>query len=182
MALEKKTLVIHPKDLTTDCLAVIYEGRDWTVVRNPATTHEKIRDLILAHDRIIMLGHGTPWGLLASKGANRFGRYILDTSFLTLLKEKETYSVWCNSDEFFKKGNIPGFHTGMIISEVGEEWAMLGKAPLDEEEMNSNMELFCGLCAKYIDSTPEEMKKGLLREYVGKDAVTQYNRKNIIVL
>lgn len=178
-----RTLVIHPKDFTTDCLSVIYkEHPDWTVVRDPSTSEEEINRLIQEHDRIIMLGHGTPAGLLAEAGGWRFGRYIINLSHIPLLLEKETVSIWCNSDEYFRRGGMKGFHTGMIISEEGEEWAVLRKAPLDEEEMNANMELFCGLCAKYINTSPEEMQAGILKEYVGDDEVTKYNRENIVVL
>lgn len=178
-----KTLVIHPKDKTTDCLSVIYEGRkDWTVVRDPSTSREEIEDLIREHDRIVMLGHGTPDGLLAAAGGFRFGRYIVDHSHRHLFKGKDTYSIWCNSDQYFRRGHLKGFHTGMIISEVGEERYCLGKVVLNEEEMAKNMELFCGTCAKYFDLPPEEAQKKILEEYVGEDEVTQFNRKRIIVL
>lgn len=178
-----KTLVIHPEDVTTDCLSVIYEGRkDWTIVRDPSTSIEEIRRLIQKHDRVVMLGHGTPYGLLAASGGWRFGRYIVDLSHRKLLSQKETYSIWCNSDEYFRRGSQKGFHTGMIISEVGEEVAILGRAVLNEEEMAKNMELFCGTCAKYFDLPPEEAREKILEEYVGEDKVTQFNRKRIIVL
>ena len=47
----KTTLVIHPKDPTTDCLSVIYEGRNWTVIRDSDTprdiVEEQIRTIII---------------------------------------------------------------------------------------------------------------------------------------
>lgn len=179
-----KTLVIHPKDPTTDCLSVIYEGRDdWTVVRDPSTPVKKIRDLIRKHDRIIMLGHGTPYGLLAAKSGFRFGRYIITDYLAQFMKKKETYSIWCNSDEYFRFHGLKGFHTGMIISEVGEElYIFRGECPLNAKEMEENMKLFCSTCAKYIDLPPEEAQKKILEEYVGEDRVTEYNRKHITVL
>lgn len=183
------TLVIHPKDVTTDCLEVIYKDRDWDVVRDFEIATPELRKLVKEHDRIVMLGHGTPYGLLAGgyllgkkKGFTRFHHFIVDGSFASLLRNKETFSIWCNSDKFFERYNIPGLHTGMIISEVGEEEYCLGRVWLTEEEMAKNMELFCGTFAKYIDLSPNEMKKKVLEEYVGDDPVTRYNRENILVL
>lgn len=178
----KSTLVIHPKDSTTDCLQVIYQNRDWNVIRDPNTSSKVVEEAIKAHDRIIMLGHGGPRGLLAAYGGSRFGRYIVDDNSALFLHPKETYSIWCNSDIYFDLHRMKGFHTGMIISEVGEEIAMLGEAVLNEEEMAKNMELFCRVCAESIDLEPEEAKAYVLENYVGEDEVTQFNRERIVVL
>ena len=59
-----KTLVIHPQDKTTDFLKPIYHGKGYTVVTG-GCTKEDVAKLIDKHDHIIMLGHGTPQGLLA---------------------------------------------------------------------------------------------------------------------
>lgn len=190
--MDKKTLVIHPQDPSTDCLGAIYEGRGWTVIRDLDTPNEEVVRQIQAHDRIILLGHGTPNGLLAgsmvklSNGKevfHQFSHYIIDGSHAALLRERETISIWCHSDAYFrlfKAGH--GLHTGMIISEVSEERYCLGRAVLDEEQMAENMELFCGTFAKYIDLPPVEMKRKVLEEYVGDDEVTSYNRERIFVL
>lgn len=129
--MNKTTLVIHPKDPSTDCLSVIYEGRDWTVLRDFATPQTVVDEQIRKHDRIILLGHGCPEGMLAGavvqsrsgrKTFQRFSRYIISPTQAGSLKGKETISIWCNSDAFFRKYQAgKGLHTGMIISEVGEE-------------------------------------------------------------
>ena len=59
-----KTLVIHPKDKTTDFLKSIYHGRGFTVITG-GCTKEDVAKAIDEHDHIIMMGHGTPQGLLA---------------------------------------------------------------------------------------------------------------------
>jgi hypothetical protein len=64
-----KTLVIHPKDKTTDFLKPIYHGKGYTVVTG-GCTKEDVTELIDQHDHIIMLGHGTPQGLLAMNQFN----------------------------------------------------------------------------------------------------------------
>lgn len=173
-----KTLVIHPKDATTDMLKLIYKDRDFTVVNNCNIDKDGLRELISNHDRIIMLGHGTPWGLLnPCKGG-----YLIDNSFVDVLKEKETVSIWCNSDKFFRQYGIPGFHTGMIISEVYEAKFVLGKTPLNAEETWDNMVVFSQIVGECIDLPANEMRDYILKNYVFDDEVTQYNRKNIIVL
>lgn len=181
--MEKKTLVIHPKDITTDCLSVIYEGRGWTVIRDVNTSDSEVEKQLKAHDRIIMLGHGTPYGLLCGDGSGRrFARYIILDKHAHILKNKETISIWCNSDAYFEHHGMGGLHTGMIVSEVDEEKYIFREVILNEEEMAKNMELFCGAFAKYIDLEPEKMREKVLEEYVGDDKVTLFNRSNIRVL
>ena len=187
MEQKSNTLVIHPKDLTTDCLEVIYEGRGWDVIREYDALSARVRREIQKHDRIIMLGHGTPYGLLAGAdtdyGFVRFHHYIVDYKLAKELKKKNTFSIWCHSDEFFRRHGIPGFHSKMVISEVDEEWAVLGKAPLDEEEMEKNMEVYCEGFRKYLDlDNPEEMVKNILEEYNIPDEVTQFNRQSFCIL
>lgn len=60
------TLVIHPDNRSTDFLKVIYEGKDYTVLQNREQINRKLLtlNLIKNHDRIIMMGHGGPYGLV----------------------------------------------------------------------------------------------------------------------
>jgi hypothetical protein len=50
-----KTLVIHPKDSTTDFLSVIYSDKDWTII-NTNISKKVLKEQIKTHDRIVMLG------------------------------------------------------------------------------------------------------------------------------
>ena len=57
-----KNLIIHPQDTSTDFLSPIYTPlKNKTVVKGGITKTE-LRTLIESHDRIIMLGHGSPYG------------------------------------------------------------------------------------------------------------------------
>lgn len=58
-------LVIHPKDKTTDFLKPIYYGRNDVTVITGGCTKEDVAKAIDEHDHIVMLGHGTPQGLLS---------------------------------------------------------------------------------------------------------------------
>ena len=109
-----KTLVIHPKDPTTDMLCLVYRDMNCTVIRNNLP-NGTLKKLIQEHDRVIMMGHGTPTGLIG------FGKYVIDSSLVYLLREKkELVCVWCNADEFVKKYELKGLYSGMIISEKDE--------------------------------------------------------------
>ena len=62
--MEKTTLVIHPKDASTDFLARIYADKDWDVIRVWYKDQASFKWFMDRYDRIIMMGHGTLSGLL----------------------------------------------------------------------------------------------------------------------
>lgn len=175
------TLVIHPEDPSTEFLSLIYENKDYDVIRDTEISQSELMAQILSHDRIIMMGHGCGQGLFNPKTYAR-RRLLIDDSFADILKTKETVSIWCWSDEFFEAHDIPGFHTGMIISEVLEQQFVLGKVYLNEEEQLENMQRFAKYLGECIEMKPEEMKEYMLAHYTGDDEVTKFNRKNIRVL
>lgn len=107
------TLVIHPSDPTTDFLSEIYKDKDWTIIRDRISNRQLYLH-IKNHDNIIMLGHGTPNGLL---GWNNF---VIDSSWVYLLREKNCIGIWCHANIFFEKYGLKGFYSGMIISEMQE--------------------------------------------------------------
>jgi len=117
-----KTLVIHPQDPTTDFLKPIYQALPDTTVVTGGVFKDEIIDLILQHDRVIMLGHGTPSGLLA------VGRFpgdpppwnIIDYSMVPYLRRTENIFIWCHANKFVERHNLRGLYSGMFISEVGE--------------------------------------------------------------
>jgi hypothetical protein len=131
-----KTLIIHPDDRSTDFLKPIYEHvTDATVVTGGLTKSE-VNQLIEQHDRIYMMGHGSPGGLFS------IGKFlpdnkrnleiadivysgwshgnIIDHTTVELLRNKECIYIWCNADQFVTKHNLKGLYSGMFISEVGE--------------------------------------------------------------
>lgn len=174
-----KTLVIHPTDSSTDFLKLIYKDKnDWTIINDCLISKEELIKLINKHDRIIMLGHGTAYGLINPP----LGGYIIDDSYAQILRNKETISIWCNSDQYFRRNMIKGFHTGMIISETYEALYVLRKMPLSEEETLENMNAFAKIVGECIEESPFDMKSYILDKYDFNDDVTIFNRKNIIVL
>lgn len=173
-----KTLVIHPQDNSTKELSIIYENHldDWTIINNWDIPKSILRERIKEHDRIIMMGHGTPGGLL-----NPVHRgFIIDSSFVDLLREKkECVHIWCNSDKFVKKYNLKGFTTGMIISEEYEA-DYCGVSYTDGDVVSSNV-LFSESIRDTIDETSELMVENTIRDYNTDDNsdVLNYNRSRI---
>ena len=108
--------------------------------------------------------------------------YIVDDSIAPYLRGKDTISMWCFSDEYFKRNHLPGFHTGMIISERREALMMLGKCPLTDGQLFDSMVHLAKLLGECLDEPPVVMREYILNHYVGNDAITQFNRENFTIV
>ena len=73
--MKKKTLVIHPTDPSTDFLKLIYKDRGFTEIHEDFDAN-RLTSAIEQHDRILLLGHGYPNGLL------NYYETIIDESFV----------------------------------------------------------------------------------------------------
>ena len=185
---KSNTLVIHPKDETTIMLKHVYEGKGFDVIDDPDIPVEELKDAIRSHQRIIFLGHGNQGGMihpsLISSGrlnpGSRF--YVVDDSFASVLKGKDTISMWCFSDSFFRRNHLPGFHTGMIISQRDEAEFFLKECPLSDSELFDSMVHLAKLLGECLDQPPVVMREYILNHYVGNDAITQYNRQHFTIL
>lgn len=138
-----KTLVIHPADPSTDFLKKIYEGKDYTIINDftACRSRKVISALIKKHDRIIMMGHGSPYGLFYT---------CITSEIVYLLREKECVCIWCNADKFVQKYGLKGFYTGMFISEVGEARAF--GITIDQANVSYSNYYFANLMNDSIDS------------------------------
>ena len=60
-----KTLVIHPNDSSTNFLKPIYSSlsKEDTTIITGGVSAEDVLQLVKDHERIIMMGHGSPRGL-----------------------------------------------------------------------------------------------------------------------
>jgi hypothetical protein len=164
-----KTLVIHPYDYTTRFLTVIHEDHDdWTVITEDVS-HKFLKEQIKKHDRIIMLGHGTGWGLLG------FNRFVIDSSLVYLLREKDCVCIWCNANEFVEKYGLKGFYTGMIISEMDE--AYMCSVKVSVEELEAANWLFAEAIQHSIDE-PNMLEKAH-SIFIGDGEVHEFNKSNM---
>ena len=110
-----KTLVIHPKDKTTDFLQEIYLDKNYDTIISNKISKNNLKILIKNHDRIIMMGHGTPSGLIG------WGDFCIDREMVYLLKNKECVAIWCNADKFFEYHNLKGLYTAEVEFNTEEE-------------------------------------------------------------
>jgi len=163
-----KTLVIHPKDSTTDFLSDIYFDKKWTVV-NTNISKKSLKEQIKLHDRIVMLGHGTELGLLG------FGRYVINSSIVYLLRDKLCVCIWCNADVFVKKYGLKGFYTGMIISEYTE--SLMYDIPTNDYFLSESNKDFANSIKLSIDT--DDMLGNVIKHYDGNSAVVMFNKKNL---
>jgi len=176
-----KTLVIHPKDQTTDFLKEIYKGEDVTLMTDTSIDPS---NAIREHDRVIMLGHGSPGGLFRTDSKPTWrshkGYYIINSSHVSLLKEKtDNVFVWCNADKFVDAYDLKGFYTGMIISEYVEA-CIFNLAHVTVGEINYSNELLATSIYKAIWS-----KKDIITEVknnyvdVNNNDVIDFNKYNL---
>lgn len=147
-----KTLVIHPKDSTTDFLKPIYQALPDTTVVTGGVFKDEIIDLIMQHDRVIMLGHGTPYGLLA------VGQFpgvwsIVDHNMVPYLRRTENIFIWCNADQFVRRYNLKGLYSGMFISEVSE--AVYCGVPTTQDQVDTSNYLFSYLLGAQLLIGPD---------------------------
>ena len=178
----KKVLVIHPDDRSTDMLKAVYEGKGYDVITDGGIPQEELIKAIEEHDTIIMLGHGTPYGLLAVDRNIGFIGYLIHDGHADLLKTKKTYSMWCHSDAYFERHGMKGFHSGMIISEEMEALMYGIEGYSDEDIAESLMPLMHAMHDTLEMEDLEEMKRIILERYNAADPITCFNRRNILIL
>lgn len=166
-----KTLVIHPDDHTTRFLNKIYKDKDWTIITHNISHHQLYRE-IMDHDRIIMLGHGTPQGLIGH------GRYIITSKLVYLLRDKYCICIWCNADEFVKKYELKGLYSGMIISETDEAYYFGVTHTLDH--IKESNKLFTNALTESIGSDNIiDSFKGLYNNVSNPNPIISYNENNL---
>jgi hypothetical protein len=177
-----KTLIIHPKDRSTDFLKPIYAGIPDQTVITGGTTRKELHELIRSHDRIIMMGHGYPGGLF-SVGQFPAPGVIVGPDEVEHLRGKENIFIWCNADQFVKGHKLKGFSTGMFISEVGEA-NYCGLPGTQQDEVNESNDTFAqfmsealneGLGARDLKETIKD-RYGVLADI---NAVAAYNNYRI---
>lgn len=175
-----KTLVIHPKDKTTDFLKPIYNNIECTIINDCNIYPNDLVQHIKDHDRIIMMGHGSPSGLFNIDGG--YGLFIISSIHVYLLKEKYCVGVWCNADQFFNKHKLKGIYTGMVISEQME--ALIFNKSLDINKIKYSNDLLAQTFKDNIDgmdgSNNELIIENILHNYDSHDNdIIDFNRQRI---
>ena len=177
-----KVLVIHPDDRSTQMLKAIYEGKGYDVITDCSISHDDLIKAIEEHDTIIMLGHGTPSGLLSVDPDWGFTGYLIQDGHAELLKTKKTYSMWCYSDRFFRRHGMKGFHSGMNISEASEASAFGIYGYTDKDVAESLMPLMYAMHDTLEMEDLEQMREIILERYNSPDPISAFNRQNILIV
>ena len=164
-----KTLVIHPKDYTTDFLSVIYENENFTVINDMNVSKRYLKEQIKNHDRIIMLGHGTNQGLLGNRA------FVIDSDWVYLLREKECVYIWCNADEFVNKYKLKGIYSGMIISEYEE--ALMYNIESNQTHVDESNKLFTEVI-KHNLNNPKIVEAYKIEYCNDNNPIIMFNRDN----
>jgi len=175
-----KTLIIHPEDRSTDFLRPIYRDIKDATVLTKNISRRRLEKEIRSHDQILMLGHGSPYGLLNVAGIGE-GYFTVGEKQVPLLEDKRCIFVWCNADQFVSRHQLKGLYTGMFISEVGE--AEYCKVPADQETVDASNSRFADLLGQAILQAPEnfnqifEHVKGAYGELAAINEIASYNHQ-----
>lgn len=181
-------LLIHPDDRTTDFLKPTYSNLNATVLTKPDEFFN-LAETMKRHNRIIMMGHGSPNGLFMPQieGVEEdengelfeYSDYSINYTYADILREKRTVCVWCNADRYVVPNDLHGFYTGMAISELCEAdyCDVKGCNPKQLEESNTKFTM--GLKESLKVDGPESVK--IFKEIYNnpKNPIMVYNRKRL---
>lgn len=177
-----KTLVIHPQDPSTTFLEIVYANVENKTVITGGISKGEVMKLIMEHDRIMMMGHGSPGGLFGVGAFTNCGGYIIDQSSIPyLVNKKDNVFIWCNADKFVDMYELKGFYSGMFISEVGEAY-YCGLPGTDQEQVDESNYGFVNIISKYINEDTNTIHENVKREYgliAEENPVALYNHNRL---
>jgi hypothetical protein len=157
-------LIIHPTDRSTDFLKPIYANITDATIMNGGVSKDQVAKAINEHDRIIMLGHGSPYGLFSIGQFAGENGYVIDESMVPLLLDKECISIWCNADQFMNRHQLYGFYSGMFISEVGEA-TYCGLPGTEQETVTASNDYFAELLGEVINEPLSVIHEHVIDNY-----------------
>jgi hypothetical protein len=146
-----KTLVIHPDDRSTDFLRPIYSNIPNVTIITKDVNLRELQAQIMAHDQIIMLGHGSPSGLF-NVARIGYGGYTIGFSMVDYLRGKELIAIWCHANQFMERHQLSGLYSGMFISEVGE--ANFYNIKTTQAEVDESNDTFACVLGSQLSSQP----------------------------
>jgi hypothetical protein len=160
-----KTLIVHPEDYSTKFLDIVYAPIENKTLVTGGVSKTELMTLIQEHDRVMMMGHGSPGGLFSVGKFKNTGAYIIDQSMVPYLKsKKDNVFIWCNADRFVETFDLKGFYSGMFISETGEA-TYCGLPGTKQEIVDESNFGFCNIIAKYIKEETNAIHENVKKEY-----------------
>lgn len=160
------TLIVHPQDPTTTFLSGIYKNLTNKTVVTGGITKDIMRKKIESHDRILMMGHGSPAGLFSVGQFPGEYSYIVDDSMAESLYNKDCILIWCYADHYINRHCLVGFNTNMFISEISEGllFGFDDIYDLDVLIEESNF-TFAEIVGRYINEPVDVLYQNVLHEY-----------------
>lgn len=178
------TLVIHPRDLSTDFLKPIYHNISEVDIVTHGWNDEDVLEGLEISDRALMMGHGSPRGLFSIGNFYTQYPYIIGAQCVDyLLPMEENVYIWCNADKFVIEHSLPGFFTGMFISEVAEA-LYCGVNNIDQDMVDESNDAFAEILGSCINENKHEIYKYVRSQYgklTAKNPVALYNWKRLYV-
>lgn len=165
-----KTGVVHPSDPSTDFLSAIYKGKGFDKITAEGGRRYDVIDSIASggYERIIMLGHGLPQGLLAGYSL------IVNKETVSVLRKTSNIYIWCNADVFVRKHRLRGFYTGMFISDMME--ANIFSIPASKEQITFSNNHFSVAVRRSLHLEPTAMRDSVMDlYYTDNNPVIHYN-------
>lgn len=175
-------LIIHPEDKTTDFLCPIYNSIENKLVIRGGVTKKEVLKAVESHNRIMMMGHGSPLGLFAVGQFDKEGMmsYIVDHTFIAALQKKDNVFIWCHANKFVEEHKLTGFYSGMFISEVSE--AAMYQFDVSQESINFSNNTFSKLVSNYITESSDHIYSKVTNEYGGLanyNPIINYNNERL---
>lgn len=177
-----KTLIIHPSDSSTDFLRPIYKNVKNSTLITGDITKEELLQLVYDHDRIMMMGHGSPLGLFAVGQFAGEGHmtYIVDDTFVPALKNKDNLFIWCHANEFVDTHKLNNFYTGMFVSELSE--AYLYNLVLDNEVIDESNNRFSEIVSESVNHSGTNIYENVIKSYgelAKRNPIAKFNLERI---
>lgn len=144
-------IVIHIDNHSTDAaiLSSIYDGLDNVMVcYNHGKSNIKRLLRITGNEPVMLLGHGTPMGLL-NISQNGFA---VGSEHVEWLRNRPVIGIFCYASEFADKYGLQGFFTSMFISNMGEAIIEQRDQLATDELIASQQKLFCDRIRNLIDT------------------------------
>ena len=91
-----KTLIIHPRDISTQFLDIVYNPIPNKTIITGGVSQEELIKLIEEHDRVMMCGHGSPYGLFSVGNFPNTKGYVIGSDMVDALSKKDN-SMLTNS-------------------------------------------------------------------------------------
>jgi hypothetical protein len=177
-----KSLIIHPTDASTDFLRPIYKNVTNSTLITGNIIKAELLQLAHEHDRVMMMGHGSPQGLFAVNQFPDEGHmtYIVDQSFIPALKNKDNIFIWCHANKFVETHQLNGFYSGMFISELPE--ARMYDYDVEEEIIYESNDTFSEIVSAHANKPGDIIYKNVIELYgelAEKNPIARFNFERI---